>query len=140
LDTTQIAAEMLDLVAGDVTPDQIYLTLLEMDDPTQTELQRLCYGTDVSPGELREKGLIRDDDEFVLLDWNGEERVSYLTGTEESELTTLDQVQLLRWHTSQNGRLTSPRQDIEETSEMVELATELASLTNDEGYRSLFHD
>lgn len=140
LDATEIASEMLELVAGDVVPGDIYLTLLEMDEPTETELRRLCYGTDVSPDELRQKSLIRNGDEFELLDWNDEDRVSYLTSAEESDLTILDRVQLLRWYASQEGRVSSQSQEMERTSEMVELGTELAELTNDDEYRSLFHD
>ena len=140
LDSTEIAAEMHGLVAGDVTPDDIYLTLLGMDEPTQTELHRLCYGTEVSPEEVREKGLIRDEGEFEILDWNDEDRVAYLKSTAESDLTALDRVQLRRWYTSQTGEIASQQHEIEETNEMIELIEDLAALTNDEGYRSLLHD
>ena len=140
VDATEIAAEMRDLVAGEVSPDDIYLTLLEMKEPTQTELHRLCYGTDISPDDLRDRGLIQDGDKFGLSTWDDEGRGTYLKSTAETDLSVLDRVHLSRWYDSQTGKVTSQEQSIEETSEMVELASELAMLTGDEGYRTLFHD
>ena len=140
VDATEIAAEMRDLVAGDVSTDDIYLALLEMGEATQTELRRLCYGTNISPDDLRDRGLIQEEGEFGLSTWSDDSRVAYLKSTDESDLSVLDRVHLCRWYDSQTGEITSQEQSVEETSEMVEIASELAVLTDDDGYRTLFHD
>lgn len=139
MDAVEVVAEFQDLVSGEITPDEIYLSLLEMESPSRRDLQRLCYSTNVSPDDLQEKGLIVDGDSFDIAGWADESRQAYLASTGDSKLTPLDRVHLLRQKSESTGELRD-QQDTEVTDELVELAAELARLTNDDGYRGLFHD
>lgn len=139
MDAVEVVAEFQKLVSGEITPDEIYLSLIEMEAPSQRDLQRLCYSTNVSPDDLRQKGLITDGDTFGIASWADESRRTYLTSTVESELTPLDRVHLLRQKSESTGELRD-QWETETTGELVELAAELARLTDDDGYRGLFHD
>jgi hypothetical protein len=134
-----VVAEFQNLVSGEITPDEIYLSLLEMETPSRRDLQRLCYSTDVSPDDLQRRGLVTDDDTFGIATWADESRQEYLASTADADLTPLDQIHLLRQKSGNAGELRDQR-DMDTTDELVELAAELARLTNDDGYRGLFHE
>jgi adenine-specific DNA methylase len=141
MDPVDVVAEFEELVTGNVSPDEIYLSLLEMDAPSERDLRRLCYGTEVTPDDLRERGLISTEDGLELAGWDNEARQSYLDVTTEEELTPLDRIHQLRADVAatSSGQLQRQR-EVEATSELVALATDLASLTNDEEYRVLFNE
>lgn len=139
MDTVEVVAEFQNLVSGEITPDEIYLSLLEMETPSRRDLQRLCYSTDVSPDDLQRRGLVTDDDTFGIATWADESRQEYLASTADADLTPLDQIHLLRQKSENAGELRDQR-DMDITDELVELAAELARLTNDDGYRGLFHE
>jgi adenine-specific DNA methylase len=139
MDPVEVVAEFKNLVKGDLTTDEIYLSLLEMDNPTERDLRRLCYGTEVSPDDLRQKGLIVGDGEFGVTGWADDPRQTYLESVTESEMTALDEIHKLRTITGSDGRLRQ-HHEIEPTNELLELATDLAKLTNDSEYRNLFYE
>jgi putative DNA methylase len=141
MDPVDVVAEFEDLVTGEVSSDEIYLSLLEMESPSERDLRRLCHGTDVSPDDLREKGLLSSNEGFELAAWDDESRQAYLSDTADADLTSLDLVHQLRADVAatSKGQLRQQR-EVEVTNELMELATDLATLTNDEEYRRLFHE
>lgn len=139
MDAVEVVSEFQTLVAGEMTPDEIYLSLLEIEAPSHRDLQRLCYSTNVSPDDLRQRRLVIEDGSFETATWNDDARQAYLDSKAESDLTSLDRVHLLRQKSEATGELRDQR-EVEATSELVELAAELATLTGDDGYRRLFHE
>ena len=137
--SVEVVAEFQNLVSGEITPDEIYLSLLEIETPSRRDLQRLCYSTNVSPDDLQRKGLITDGDTFDVATWGDESRKAYLASTPDPDLTPLDRIHLLRQKSETPGELRDQR-EMDTTDELVELAAELARLTNDDGYRGLFHE
>lgn len=133
-----IVDEFQQLVSGDVTVDDIYLSLLEMESPSDRDLRRLCYSTDVSPATLREKGLISTDP-FTIEGWTGTARREYLENTPEEEYTTLDLIHALRAE-AEATTIGGQDREFDVTTELLELARELATLTGDDGYRGLIND
>ncbi|MFC6875278.1 DUF1156 domain-containing protein [Halobellus marinus] len=138
MSATEIVSEIYDIISGNVTPDEIYLDLLEMDEPTLDDVTRFCRGTDIDPDDLRRRGLFVTDDGFELTDWRTEERIEYLRGRSTEELTPLEGVQLLRYRDAQDVKPPDEQRDLDVTSEMIDVAEELARLTGDEGYEALF--
>jgi len=138
MSATEIVSEIYDIISGNVTPDEIYLDLLEMDEPTLDDVTRFCRGTDIDPDDLRRRALFVTDDGFELTDWRAEERIEYLRGRSTEELTPLEGVQLLRYRDAQDVKPTDEQRDLNVTSEMIDIAEELATLTGDEGYEALF--
>jgi len=138
MSATEIVSEIYDIISGNVTPDEIYLDLLEMDKPTLNDVTRFCRGTDIDPDDLRRRGLFVTDDGFELTDWRTEERIEYLRGRSTEELTPLEGVQLLRYRDAQDVKPPDKQRDLDVTSEMIDVAEELATLTDDEGYETLF--
>lgn len=139
MDSVEVVTEFQTLVAGEVTPDEIYLSLLEIEAPSQRDLQRLCYSTNVSPDDLRQRGLIIEDESFEIATWNDDVRRAYLGSKADSDLTSLDRVHLIRQKSEATGELRDQR-EVEATSDLAELAVELATVTGDDGYRGLFHE
>lgn len=138
--TTEIVDEIYDIIAGDVTPEEIYLDLLSMDEPAYEDVVRLCRGTEVNPEDLRDRKLFTDEEEFRVLRWNDDDRYHYLQQKQRSDLTVLERVQLFRYATEEDTELMNNVHDLEVTGEMIDIAVELADITGDEMYRQLFRD
>lgn len=138
MSATDIVSEIYDIISGNVTPDEIYLDLLEMDEPTLDDVTRFCRGTDIDPDDLRRRALFLTDAGFELTDWSTDERIEYLRERPTEELTPLEGVQLLRYRDAQDVKPPDDQRELELTSEMIDVAEELATLTGDEGYEALF--
>ncbi|WP_276281881.1 DUF1156 domain-containing protein [Halorussus caseinilyticus] len=136
----EVVGEMYDIVAGNVSPDDIYLQLSAMDRPTREDVTRLCRGTEIDPEDLRDRALFDADDGFRLTRWDDDERLSYLRGKARDELSALGLVQLLRYDADRRTEPIDERRDIEVTGELIDVATDLAERTGDEEYRNLFRD
>jgi hypothetical protein len=109
-----------------------------MDEPTLDDVSRLCRGTDIDADDLRRRALVGTDSGFELTDWRTEERIDYLRERSTEELTPLEGVQLLRYREAQEMKPPDEQRDFDVTSDMIDVAEELATLTGDEAYESLF--
>lgn len=136
----EVVDDIYDLIAGEVSPDQIYLDLLAMEAPTRDDVTRLCRGTNVKPEDLRERALFATDDGFTIARYNDEWRLSYLREKDLEALSALERVHLFRYEADQETRTIDGIHELEVTGAMIDIATELATITGDEAYRHLFDD
>jgi putative DNA methylase len=134
-----VVDEIYDIIADDVSPDQIYLELLSIESPTFGDVKRLCRGTRINPSDLSERALFETEDGFTLTRWNDDRRRSYLLEKSVEDLTALERVQLLRYNSDQ-GTTVDERSEMRVTGEMHDIAAELATVTNDEEYHRLFKE
>ncbi|HET7324871.1 MAG TPA: DUF1156 domain-containing protein [Halococcus sp.] len=134
---SDVVAEMYDIIAGDVSPDEIYLSLLAMENPTLDDVNRLCRGTKISPNDLRERALFDTRDGFTLSQWCDDHRLSYLHGKDFDELSALERVQLLRYDADEETKPMNGRRELAVTGAMMDVAAELATITGDETYRQI---
>lgn len=138
MSTDDVVSEIFDIVAGDVSADEIYRSLLSKDDPTLADVKRLCRGTEVDPEDLRKRALFDATDGFRLTRWNDDDRLAYLRGKDLGELSALETVQLLRYDADPDTETIAGTREIATTGELLDVATELASVTGDDEYRRLF--
>ena len=140
MSASDVVAEIYDIIAGDVSPDEIYLSLLAMENPTLEDVNRLCRGTQISQNDLLERALFDTTDGFTLSRWHDDQRFSYLQGKDPDELSALERVQLLRYDADEETKPRDGRRELEVTGAMMDVASELADITGDETYRRLFRD
>ena len=140
MNANEVVEEIYDIIAGDVTPDQIYLDLLAMEAPTLEDVTRLCRGTNVKPADLRNRALFDTDHGFKLARWDNEKRLTYLQEKTVDSLSALERVHLLRYEAAQEISTMEKLRGIEVTGAMLDVATDLANITDDEEYRRLFQD
>jgi len=135
-----VVDEIHDIIAGDISPDEIYLDLLAMENPTLEDVNRLCRGTKISPEDLRDRSLFDTSDGFQLTSWADDSRLAYLKARDCNELTALERVQILRYDTEQEARTTDELRELEVTGKMHDVATDLAAVTGDKAYQQLLRD
>ncbi len=136
----EVVVEIYDIIAGDVSPDEIYLDLLAMEEPTFDDVNRLCRGTNIDPNDLRDRSLFDTTDGFRLTNWSDDDRLAYIKSRDIDALTALERVQLMRYDTEKETGTMDELRDIEVTGRMLDLATDLATVTGDDAYRQLFRD
>lgn len=136
---TEVVKEIYEIITGEVEIDDIYMSLLSLENPTVNDARRLCRGTSIGTDDLRERGLLSED-RFQLLTWRDEARQSYLQQREPEELTNLEKLHLLRQAAAEQTRTQNHLDEWEVTGELIDLAEELATLTEDSEYRQLLRD
>jgi len=142
MSATDVVAGIYDIIAGDdeVSPDEIYLSLLSMGEPTDDDLNRLCRGVGVSPDDLKERAFFDRTDDFRLLRWDDEKRIAYLQEKDSAELSALERVQLLRYAAAEGAKSIEEDRELEVTGEMMDIASELADITGDDAFRQILSD
>lgn len=136
---TEVVKEIYEIITGEVEIDDIYMSLLSLENPTVNDARRLCRGTSIGTDDLRERGLLSEDG-FQLLTWHDEARQSYLQQREPEELTNMEKLHLLRQAAAEQTRTQNHLDEWEVTGELIDLAEELATLTEDSEYRQLLRD
>ncbi|RXK47780.1 DUF1156 domain-containing protein [Halorientalis pallida] len=118
----------------------VFLDLLEMDDPTYNDLNMLTRGTNASSDEMKDSRLYRQEEgDFVLGTWEDEKRLAYVQErvNGDNELTPLDKAQFLR-HRYEHGK--SIQNYLEKwtvSDDLRELCQELADASGDDVYRRI---
>lgn len=127
---------------SDIGEVDVFLDLLEMDDPTYNDLNMLTRGTSANPDEMKGVRLYRmDGGEFVLGTWDDEKRLAYVqervNGDGDNGLTPLEKAQFLR-HRYEHGK--SIQNYLEKwtvSDDLRELCGELADASGDDVYRRI---
>jgi adenine-specific DNA methylase len=142
MSATDVVAGMYDIIAGGdgVSTDEIYLSLLSMEEPTFNDVNRLCRGTGVSPNDLQERAFFDTTDGFTLLRWHDEQRMAYLQAKAPDELSALERVQLLQYAADEETKPREESRELEVTGDMIDVASELADITGDETFRQILRD
>lgn len=148
-DSLMDAKEVVDEIYGiiqsgsDIGEIDVFLDLLEMEDPTYNDLNMLTRGTGAEPEHLKEQRLYRlDDGGFVLGTWDDEIRMAYIEdlvdggGTAEM-LTPLDKAQFLRYRFEQGKAIEHYLNSWPIDDEFPAFIERLAEATGDDTYRRL---
>jgi adenine-specific DNA methylase len=138
MSASEVVDEIYEIIAGEVSAEEIYLSLLGMKDPSFDDVERLCRGTEVSPEDLIEKNLLYTEDGFELTSWESDSRISYIKEKSLTDMPALEKTQLFRHELDDDTKTTDTFREIEVTGEMIDIAKELAAVTGDKGYQQLF--
>ncbi len=139
------AKEVVDEIYGiiqqgsDIGEVDVFLDLLEMDNPTYNDLNMLTRGTSANPETMEEILLYRmEGGEFVLGTWNDEKRQAYIqeqvNGKDDNGLTPLDKAQFLRYRYEQGKSIQNYLQKWSLSDDLRELCQELAEASGDDVY------
>lgn len=123
--------------ASEIGATEVFLDLLQEDDPTFDTVNKLCRGADTTPNELKELRLFSTDGEFTLGTWDNEERIAHLEdGVRSDDLTALGKLQYLRYRYDRDmpvgqyvDRWISP--------DLRKLALQLSTATGDDTYETV---
>jgi adenine-specific DNA methylase len=140
---TMTAKEVVDEIYGiiqeasQIGEIDVFLDLLEEDDPSYDDVNKLCRGTNADPDEMKDKRLYIQDDGFELGTWDNEKRIAYIqerTNGGDSDLTDLDKAQFLRHRYEKGKSIQNYLNKWEIDDDMRELAEALAEAADDETY------
>lgn len=142
------AKEVVDEIYGiiqqgsDIGEVDVFLDLLEIDDPTYNDLNILTRGTSADPDEMKSVHLYRmDSGDFILGTWRDEKRLAYVQervdGNSGDGLTPLEKAQFLR-HRYEHGKSIQDYLEKWTVSEdLRDLCRELADASGDDVYRRI---
>jgi hypothetical protein len=142
------AKEVVDEIYGiiqqgsDIGEVDVYLDLLEMDDPSYNDLNMLTRGTSANPDEMKDMLLYRmDGGEFVLGTWKDKKRLAYVqervNGEDYNGLTPLDKAQFLRNRYEHGKSIQNYLEKWTVSDDLRELCSELADASGDDVYRRI---
>jgi hypothetical protein len=143
------AKEVVDAIYGiiqdasQVGVVDVFVDLLETDDPDASEVNKLCRSASTTPEELEDARLYGlDGGEFWLGTWDNERRQAYIKDRidGDEELTALDKVQFLRYRYEHGRTVTEYVERWDGIDDVRELAERLADATGDEVYRRVLGD
>ncbi|MFC6613652.1 DUF1156 domain-containing protein [Halopenitus salinus] len=142
------AKEVVDEIYGiiqqgsDIGEVDVFLDLLEIDDPTYNDLNMLTRGTSANPDKMKQTLLYRmAAGEFILGTWDDEKRQAYIqervNGEGDNGLTPLDKAQFLRHRYEQGKSIQNYLEKWTVPDDLRELCGELADASGDDVYRRI---
>jgi len=144
MDAKEVVNEIYGIIqqGSDAGEIDVFLDLLEMDDPTYSDLNMLTRGTSANPDTMKDALLYRlDDGEFVLGTWTDEKRLAYIqervNGDSDDGLTPLDKAQLLRSRYERGKSIQNYLDKWGVSDDLRELCAELAAASDDDVYRRI---
>jgi adenine-specific DNA methylase len=120
----------------DVGEQDVYLDLLEENNPAYSDLSKLLRRSDASEDQMKDMKLVSTSGDFELYDWSSKQRQAYVqTKVEEGndDLTDLDRAHFLRYRYEEDKSTTEYLQQWD-TDSLQELCEGLAEATGDETY------
>jgi len=124
--------------------EDVFIDLLDSDDPSYDDVNKLCRGTNATPEDLTEMRLYVQDDGFALGTWDNEARQAYIqervNGDGDEHLTNLDKLQFLRHRYERGQAIQNYVEKWGVDDDLRELAGRLADVTDDEAYRRVLGD
>ncbi|RDZ50448.1 DNA methyltransferase [Haloferax sp. Atlit-4N] len=139
----EVVSEIYGIIqeSSDVGEIDVFLDLLEMDDPSYNDLNMLTRGTNANPERMKAEKLYRvENGDFVLGTWRDEPRMAHIQtqvngGGNGEHLSALDKAQFLRYR-YEHGKVNDTYLDMWTIeSELRDLCEDLADATGDEVYR-----
>jgi hypothetical protein len=107
-------------------------------------VNKLCRGTNATPGELKEMKLYIQENGFSLGTWDNEKRQAYIqervNGDNDSHLSDLDKLQFLRYRYEKGQSVQNYVDKWGVDDDLRELAGRLADVTNDDIYKRVLGD
>ncbi|MDH5020355.1 DUF1156 domain-containing protein [Halobacterium rubrum] len=130
--------------ASDIGVEDVYVDLLDTDNPSYDDVNKLCRGTNATPEELKEMRLYNQDDGFELGTWDNEKRQAYIqervNGDDGEHLSNLDKLQFLRYRYEKGQSVQNYVEKWDVNDDLRELAGRLADVTGDETYTRVLGD
>ena len=145
MDAKDVVDEIYGIIqeASQIGVVDVFVNLLELSDPTFTDLNKECRTADTTPEEMADMHLYsQSSGEFRLGTWDDEERQAYIRERVETDesLTPLDKVQFLRYRYEHGRTVTEYVERWDEIDDVRELAERLADVTGDDVYRRVLGD
>lgn len=142
------AKEVVDEIYGiiqqgsDIGEVDVFLDLLEMNDPSYSDLNMLTRGTSANSDTMGDNLLYQmDAGEFVIGTWDNEKRQAYIqervNSDGDDELTPLDKAQFLRYRYEQGKSIQNYLEKWTVSNDLRELCGELAEASGDDVYNRL---
>lgn len=123
--------------ASSIGTIDVFLDLLEEDDPSYDDVNKLSRGTNATPEELKDMKLFSTSGGFELGTWDNEERMAYIqerVNGDDSGLTALDKAQFLRYQFEHGKSIQNYLDKWGVDEELRELVEGLADATGDDTY------
>jgi adenine-specific DNA methylase len=131
--------------ASDIGLEEVFIDLLDTQNPTYDDVNKLCRGTNAKPEDLSEMHLYNQDgSSFELGVWDNEKRQAYIqervNGDGGGHLSNLDKLQFLRYRYEKGQAVQNYVEKWGIDDDLRELAGRLADVTNDETYTRVLGD
>ncbi|WP_336022454.1 DUF1156 domain-containing protein [Halobellus salinisoli] len=130
--------------ASDIGVEDVFIDLLDSNDPSFDDVNKLCRGTNATPEELKQMCLYNQDDGFELGTWDNEKRQAYIqertNGDSGDHLSNLDKLQFLRYRYEKGQAVQNYVDKWGVDDDLRELAGRLADVTGDDTYTRVLGD
>jgi adenine-specific DNA methylase len=130
--------------ASEIGTIDVFIDLLDTDNPGYDDVNKLCRGTNTNPEGLKQQQLYIQEDEFKLGTWNNEKRQAYIqeriSGDTDSHLIALDKLQFLRYRYEKGQSVQNYIQKWGVDDELRKLAGRMANATEDDTYTRVLGD
>jgi putative DNA methylase len=130
--------------ASDIGVEDVFMDLLDSNNPSFDDVNKLCRGTNATPEELKEMRLYNQDDGFELGTWDNEKRQAYIqervNGDGGEHLSNLDKLQFLRYRYEKGQAVQNYVDKWGVDDDLRELAGRLADVTGDDTYTRVLGD
>lgn len=122
----------------------VFIDLLDTENPSYNDINKLCRGTSANPEDLKAMKLYSQEDGFELGTWDNEKRQAYIqervNGMGDEHLTSLDKIQFLRYRYEKGQSIQNYLNKWGIDDELRELAGQLADVTGDDVYQRVLGD
>ncbi len=130
--------------ASDIGVEDVFIDLLDSNNPSFDDVNKLCRGTNATPEELKEMCLYNQGDGFELGTWDNEKRQAYIqervNGDGDEHLSNLDKLQFLRYRYEKGQAVQNYVDKWGVDDDLRELAGRLADVTGDDTYTRVLGD
>ncbi|MUW14268.1 DUF1156 domain-containing protein [Halorubrum sp. CBA1125] len=130
--------------ASEIGVEDVFIDLLDSNNPSFDDVNKLCRGTNATPEELKEMYLYNQDDGFELGTWDNEKRQAYIqervNGDGGEHLSNLDKLQFLRYRYEKGQAVQNYVDKWGVDDDLRELAGRLADVTGDDTYTRVLGD
>jgi adenine-specific DNA methylase len=130
--------------ASEIGVQKVFIDLLQTQNPSYDDVNKLCRGTNASPDDLKKARLYNQDDGLELGTWDNEKRQAYIqertNGDGDDQLSNLDKLQFLRYHYEKGQAVQNYVEKWGVDDDLRELAGRLADVTGDDTYTRVLGD
>lgn len=130
--------------ASDIGAVDVFIDLLDSEDPGFDDVNKLCRGTSASPDELKKLRLFDQSADFELGTWDSKRRQAFIqnsvNGDGDGHLSDLEKLQFLRYRYEEGKTVQNYINKWGVDEALRELAVSLAEATGDDTYRRVLGD
>jgi putative DNA methylase len=140
IEAKEVVEEIYGIIqeVSDIGIEEVFLDLLETQDPSFDDVNKLCRGTNATPQDLKDMFLYIKNDGIELGTWDNNKRQAYiqerLNEDDGDRLSDLDKLQFLRYRYQKGQSVQNYIEMWGADDDLQELAARLADVTGDEIY------